>query len=88
MARGCDVDTSLFGVALHQLKLRGNLVPQYQSYAANRLARSSHFAAAPVQTFRAADGWVFVMCMTEKFWTLLVETLGQEALLTDPRFPR
>ena len=27
----------------------------------------------PVQTFPTADGWIFIMCMTEKFWTTLCD---------------
>ena len=34
--------------------------------AASRAARIS--SVAPVQTFPTADGWIFVMCMTDKFW--------------------
>lgn len=83
--KGCDVDTSLFEVALHQLNYSTTWYLN-AGHLSTRLARSAHFAAAPVQTFRAADGWIFVMCMTEKFWKLLLETIGQSALLRDPRF--
>jgi crotonobetainyl-CoA:carnitine CoA-transferase CaiB-like acyl-CoA transferase len=83
--KGCDVDTSLFEVALHQLNYSATWYLN-AGYASTRLPRSSHFAASPVQTFRAADGWIFVMCMTEKFWTLMLEAVGQPALMKDPRF--
>ena len=37
-----------------------------------RVPRSAHLSLAPVQTFPTADGWIFIMCMTEKFWLSLV----------------
>ena len=37
-----------------------------------RVPRSAHLSLAPVQTFPTADGWIFIMCMTQKFWLSLV----------------
>jgi crotonobetainyl-CoA:carnitine CoA-transferase CaiB-like acyl-CoA transferase len=82
---GCDVDTSLFEVALHQLSYSATWYLN-AGYEVTRLPRSSHFSNTPSQTFRAADGWIFVMCMTQKFWLLLVEGLGIPELADDPRF--
>jgi crotonobetainyl-CoA:carnitine CoA-transferase CaiB-like acyl-CoA transferase len=83
--KGCDVDTCLFDVALHQL---GYTATWYLNNGdvTERKPRSSHFSVAPVQTFPTADGWIFVMCMTEKFWTNLTGDLGRNDLLTDARF--
>jgi crotonobetainyl-CoA:carnitine CoA-transferase CaiB-like acyl-CoA transferase len=83
--RGCDVDVSLLDVALHQL---GYAATWYLNTgeAATRLERSSHFSVSPVQTFPTADGWIFVMCMTEKFWLALLEAVGEQRLAADPRF--
>jgi crotonobetainyl-CoA:carnitine CoA-transferase CaiB-like acyl-CoA transferase len=36
--------------------------------------------------FRAADGWMFVMCQLPKFWDILVTRIGREDLAADPRF--
>ena len=66
--KGCDVDTCLFDVALHQLGYTATWFLNHGDVT-ERMPRSSHFSVAPVQTFPTADGWVFVMCMTEKFWT-------------------
>lgn len=83
--RGCDVDTCLFDVALHQLSypatwyLNGGAVP-------TRAPRSAHLSVAPVQTFRTADGWIYVMCMTERSWQVLADRIGRPELKTDPRF--
>jgi len=83
--RGCDVDVSLYDVALHQLNYAGTWYLN-AGEKVTRLERSSHFALAPVQTFPTADGWIFLMCMNEKFWRLLVEALDLESLANDSRF--
>lgn len=77
--RGCDVDTCLFDVALHQL---GYCATWYLNHGdvTTRNPRSSHFSLAPVQTFPTADGWIFVMCMTQKFWIDLTQVLGRPDL--------
>ncbi len=83
--QGCDVDTCLFDVALHQLSYVGTWSLN-GSKAQSRQPRSAHMALTPVQTFRTRDGWIFVMCMTDKFWELLVPAIGESHLLQDPRF--
>jgi len=82
---GCDVDTSLFDVALHQL---GYSAVWYlnEKDVSRRQPRSAHAAIAPVQTFPTADGWIFVMCMTDKFWDNLLGAIGRPDLGSDPRF--
>jgi crotonobetainyl-CoA:carnitine CoA-transferase CaiB-like acyl-CoA transferase len=84
-AKGCDVDVSLFDVALHQLNYSATWYLN-AGQAPTRLERSSHFSVAPVQTFPTADGWLFVMCMSDKFWLELLKALGQDALAGDARF--
>jgi len=83
--QGCDVDASLFDVALHQL---GYAATWYlnEGMVAQRQPRSAHYSIAPVQTFPTADGWIFVMCMTQKFWQALLGVLGREDLQLDARF--
>jgi crotonobetainyl-CoA:carnitine CoA-transferase CaiB-like acyl-CoA transferase len=83
--KGCDVDVSLFEVALHQL---GYVARWYlnEGHISNRQQRSAHYSVAPVQTFPTADGWVFIMCMTTKFWAELVTAIGRPELIEDPRF--
>jgi crotonobetainyl-CoA:carnitine CoA-transferase CaiB-like acyl-CoA transferase len=83
--RGCDVDASLFDVALHQLSypgtwyLNGGEMP-------TRLPRGSHLSMTPVQTFRTRDGWIYIMCMLDKFWDELIARMGRQDLGADPRF--
>jgi crotonobetainyl-CoA:carnitine CoA-transferase CaiB-like acyl-CoA transferase len=83
--RGRDIDVSLFDVALHQLTYPGNWYLN-EGLRTERLPRSSHPSAVPVQLFRTRDGWIFVMCMTEKFWQALLGVLGREDLATHPHF--
>jgi crotonobetainyl-CoA:carnitine CoA-transferase CaiB-like acyl-CoA transferase len=83
--KGCDVDTCLLDVALHQL---GYAATWYlnEGHLSSRQPRSSHFSVAPVQTFPSSDGWLFIMCMTDKFWDEYVAALERPDLGTDPRF--
>lgn len=83
--RGRDVDVSLFDVALHQLTYPGAWYLN-AGQKTGRLPRSSHPSATPVQLFPTQDGWIFIMCMTEKFWRALVAELGRPELAEDPRF--
>jgi crotonobetainyl-CoA:carnitine CoA-transferase CaiB-like acyl-CoA transferase len=83
--RGCDVDVSLLDVALHQL---GYAAIWYlnEGVRSSRQPRSAHFSVAPVQTLRTQDGWIFLMCMTDKFWLELIHALARPDLKDDPRF--
>jgi crotonobetainyl-CoA:carnitine CoA-transferase CaiB-like acyl-CoA transferase len=83
--RGCDVDTCLLDVALHQL---GYVATWYlnEGHVSTRQPRSAHYSVAPVQTFPASDGWLFIMCMTDKFWSELIGAIGRSELASDPRF--
>jgi len=82
---GCDVDTCLFDVAMHQLSYAAVWYLNEHD-ASRRQPRSAHLSVAPVQTFPTADGWIFIMCMTDKFWSNLVHALGRPDLKTEARF--
>ena len=82
---GRDLDVSLFDVALHQLSYPGTWFLN-EGLVTGRTARSSHPSAVPVQLFRTQDGWIFVMCMTQKFWHELMRILADTAVAGDPRF--
>lgn len=83
--KGCDVDASLFDVALHQLNYMGTWHLNGAD-ALSRQPRSAHYSLTPVQTFKTADGWIFVMCMKESFWASLCEALSRPDLAKDARF--
>jgi crotonobetainyl-CoA:carnitine CoA-transferase CaiB-like acyl-CoA transferase len=79
------VDTNLFDVALHQLAYQGTWYLN-GGQAPGRLPRSAHPSLVPVQTYRTADGWIYVMCMKDKFWENLARKIGRGELVSDPRF--
>jgi crotonobetainyl-CoA:carnitine CoA-transferase CaiB-like acyl-CoA transferase len=82
---GCDVDTCLFEVGMHQL---GYAAIWYlnEGFVTQRLERSAHLSVAPVQNFPTADGWILVMAMTQKFWLVLIDVLGVPHLADVPEF--
>ena len=82
---GRDVDISLFDVALHQLTYPGTWYLNH-GIETGRGARSAHPYNTPVQLFKTRDGWIFIMCMTDKFWQLLLERSEHTELADDPRF--
>ncbi len=82
---GRDVDISLFDVALHQLTYPGTWYLNH-GIETGRVARSAHPYNTPVQLFKTRNGWIFIMCMTDKFWQLLVERIQHPELADDPRF--
>lgn len=83
--RGRDVDVSLFDVALTQLTYPATWYLN-RGHSVQRVPRSGHPTTTPCQMYRTADGWVFVMAMTEGFWKALAHGLQREDLLQDSRF--
>jgi crotonobetainyl-CoA:carnitine CoA-transferase CaiB-like acyl-CoA transferase len=83
--QGCDVDTNLFDVATHQ---HGYTATWFlnEGDVPKRLPRGSHPSLVPVQTVKTADGWIFLMCMKDKFFDALAERIGHPELVDDPRF--
>jgi len=82
--RGRDVDVSLFDVALFQLTYPAAWYLNSGSVT-TRQARSAHPSTVPCQLFPTADGEMFVMCMTPRFWDQLVEEVGAPEL-RNPHF--
>lgn len=82
---GRDVDTDLLSAALHQTSYPA-LWYMNHGDETQRTPRSAHPTATPSQMFKAADGWMFVMCQLPKFWDILVTRMGREDLKSDPRF--
>ena len=82
---GRDIDVSLFDVALHQLSYPGTWYLN-EKLVTGRAPRSAHPSATPVQLFKTADGWIFVMCMTEKFWQELMKVIDAPHIAADARF--
>ena len=83
--QGCDVDTSLYDTALHQLSYPAVWYLN-EGLRTERLTRSSHPSVVPSQLFRTGDGWLFIMCQTPKFWRLFCRLIDRAELLADERF--
>jgi crotonobetainyl-CoA:carnitine CoA-transferase CaiB-like acyl-CoA transferase len=82
---GCDIDVSLFDVALHQLTYPG-VWAMNGGRIVGRLPRGAHPSIAPSQTVRTKDGWGLLMCQTPKFWDRFCELAGCAELHRDARF--
>lgn len=82
--QGRDVDVSLFDVALHQLSYPATWYLN-QGHITERVARSAHPATVPCQLYKTADGFIFLMAMTDKFWQVLLNLLD-DPVLREPRF--
>jgi crotonobetainyl-CoA:carnitine CoA-transferase CaiB-like acyl-CoA transferase len=83
--QGRDIDVDLLSAAVHQTSYPA-LWYMNEGDVTRRTPRSAHPSATPSQMFRAADGWMFVMCQLPKFWTILTERLNRPDLAADPRF--
>ncbi len=83
--KGCDVDTDLLSAAIHQTSYPA-LWYMNNHDETQRTPRSAHPTATPSQMFRAADGWMFVMCQLPKFWDIMVTRMGRDDLKNDSRF--
>jgi succinate---hydroxymethylglutarate CoA-transferase len=83
--RGRDIDVNLFDTALHNLTYQA---AWHLGAGDNptRQARGAHLSITPSQLYRTRDGWIFLMCQKEKFWTALCERIGRPDLLLDSRF--
>ncbi|MCE7482026.1 CoA transferase [Microbacterium profundi] len=83
--RGSDCDVSLYDTAVSMLTypaiwaLNGDFEPK-------RTHNSAHPSVVPFQAFQAADGWMTVACVKEKFWVRLTGVIGRPELAEDPRF--
>lgn len=83
--KGRDVDTDLLSAAVHQTSYPA-LWYMNNGDETQRTPRSAHPTATPSQMFKAADGWMFVMCQLPKFWDIMVTRMGRDDLRDDPRF--
>jgi crotonobetainyl-CoA:carnitine CoA-transferase CaiB-like acyl-CoA transferase len=83
--QGCDVDTSLFDTALHQLSYPATWYLN-EGARTDRLPRGAHPSIAPSQLFRTADGWMMLMCQTPKFWNEFCRLVKRRDIAEDPRF--
>ena len=82
---GCDVDTNLYDIALNCLAYQAMWYLN-DGIVEGKQPRSAHTTQAPSQIYKTADGWIYIACLTQKFWELLCDKIGHRELLSDPRF--
>jgi crotonobetainyl-CoA:carnitine CoA-transferase CaiB-like acyl-CoA transferase len=82
---GCDVDVSLFDVALHQTSYPA-VWAMNEGHQVGRPPRGAHPSISPSQRVKTKDGWGMLMCQTERFWQLFCDLVGRPDLKADPRF--
>ena len=81
---GRDLDTSLFDLALFNLNYPGTWFLN-GGHVTAREPRGAHPSLTPSALYTTRDGWMFVMCNKEKFWTVLADALGKPEWTTDTR---
>ena len=82
---GCDMDVSLFDVALSNLAYPA-IWYLNEGHVVERVPRSAHPVVTPCQLYATKDGWIYIMCNKEKFWPELCRVLGHDDWAEDPRF--
>lgn len=82
---GCDLDVSLYDVAMHSLTYVATWYLN-DAYEVPRRPRGGHPFIVPCEMFPTRDGYVFVMCIKPAFWMRFCEAASLPELLADPRF--
>jgi len=83
--KGGDADTNLFDIALNCTCYQG-LWFLNDGFMAGKQPRSAHTTEAPSQLYKTADGWIYIACLSQKFWELLCERISHSELKDDERF--
>ena len=83
--KGGDADTNLFDIALNCTCYQG-LWFLNDGIIAGKQPRSAHASQAPSQLYKTADGWIYIACITEKFWEILCDKIGCSELKQDDQF--
>lgn len=83
--KGCDLDTSLFEVALQQLSYPATWFLN-EGDETRRLRLGAHPSVVPSQIVRTADGWAMLMCQSDKFWSLFCDRAGRPGLAARPDY--
>ncbi len=82
---GRDIDVSLYDVAMHLLSYPATWYLN-EGQATGRAPRSAHPSIVPSQLYRTADGWIFVMAQTQRFWEVFCDKIGRPDLAADPNY--
>ena len=82
---GCDIDLSLYDIAISLLNYPA-IWHLNKGFKPKRVADSGHPGIVPCQNFKTQDGYIVVMCYSQKFWENLCEALNRKDLAEDERF--
>jgi len=82
---GCDIDLSLYDVAVSLLNYPA-IWHLNKGFKPERVADSGHPTIVPCQNFKTKDGYIVVMCYSQKFWGNFCEALDRKDLAEDERF--
>ncbi|PPR79156.1 MAG: Acetyl-CoA:oxalate CoA-transferase [Alphaproteobacteria bacterium MarineAlpha2_Bin1] len=82
---GRDIDVSLFDTALFQTSYT-SIWYLNEAHKTKRTPRSAHPVLVPSQLYKAKDGWLYVMAMTEKFWQIIIDLTGKHEISNNPKF--
>ena len=83
--KGCDVDVSLFDVALHQTSYPA-VWAMNEGHQVGRPPRGAHPSISPSQRVKTQDGWGMLMCQTQRFWEVWCDLVERPELKADGRF--
>jgi crotonobetainyl-CoA:carnitine CoA-transferase CaiB-like acyl-CoA transferase len=83
--KGCDLDVSLYDVAMQTLTYVATWYLN-DGFEVPRRPRGGHPFVVPCEMFPTADGHVFVMCIKPGFWRSFCHIAGRPDLADDPRF--
>jgi crotonobetainyl-CoA:carnitine CoA-transferase CaiB-like acyl-CoA transferase len=83
--RGCDLDVSLYDVAVQNLTYVATWYLN-EGFAVPRRPRGGHPFIVPCEMMPTADGHLFVMCVKPAFWRRYCAIIGRPDLPQDPRF--
>lgn len=83
--KGGDADTNLFDIALNCMCYQG-LWFLNDGFIAGKQPRSAHTTEVPSQLYRTSDGWIYIACLTQKFWELFCEKINCSDWIKDARF--
>ena len=82
---GRDIDVSLFDTAMFNQSYVAAWALN-SDYEPERLDRSAHPVLVPCQLYKTSDGWIYLMCNKESFWSILCEYIDRKDLGEDKRF--
>jgi formyl-CoA transferase len=81
--RGRKVEVAMLDVCIPAIN--GMIAAALEGHVLPRLG-NRHPSACPSNTFAAADGQIFIYCLTEDHWHRLARLLDREDLLQDARY--